>query len=104
MPALRIGPAEQLFGLLPRQPQAMQGGADRLAAAGPTELLTDPANQAAQRPARRWIGSGYRRGCGGGLGGAWPKAGASSGARGGGPPGAARAAPPGPPGLWGGTP
>src|SRR4051794_39040010 len=46
----------------------MQGGADRLAAAGPAELLTDPANQTAQGPARRWIGSGYRRGCGGALG------------------------------------
>src|SRR3954453_15332021 len=30
MPALRISPAEQLLGLLPGQPQAMQGGADRL--------------------------------------------------------------------------
>src|SRR3954449_5632647 len=69
MPALRIGPAEQLFGLLPRQSQAMQGGADRLAAAGPAELLTDPADQTAQGPARRWIGAGYRRGCGGALGG-----------------------------------
>ena len=47
----------------------MQGGADRLPAAAPAELLTDPANQTAQRPARRWIGSGYRRGCGGALGG-----------------------------------
>jgi len=58
LPALRIGPAEQLFGLLPRQSQTMQGGADRLAAAGPTEPLTHPANQPAQRPARRRIGSG----------------------------------------------
>ena len=67
LPALRIGPAEQLF--LPGQLQTMQGGADRLPAAAPAELLTDPANQTAQRPARRWIGSGYRRGCGGALGG-----------------------------------
>src|SRR4051812_50117925 len=72
LPALRIGPAEQLFGLLPRQSQAMQGGADRLAAAGPAELLTDPADQTAQGPARRWIGAGYRRGGGGGVGGAEP--------------------------------
>ena len=49
--------------------QTMQGGADRLAAAGPAEPLTHPADQTAQRPARRWIGSGYRRGCGGALGG-----------------------------------
>ena len=54
---------------LPGQLQTMQGGADRLPAAAPAELLTDPANQTAQRPARRWIGSGYRRGCGGALGG-----------------------------------
>src|SRR3954467_4884520 len=51
LPALRIGPAEQLFGLLPRQPQTMQGGADRLAAAGPAELLTAPANQRGRRGA-----------------------------------------------------
>ena len=47
----------------------MQGGADRLAAAGPAELLTDPANQTAQSPARRRIGSGYGWGRGGALGG-----------------------------------
>ena len=64
LPALRVGPAEQLFGLLPRQPQAMQGGADRLAAAGSAEPLAHPADQTAQGPARRWIGSGYRRRCG----------------------------------------
>src|SRR3954465_2889796 len=40
--ALRVGPAEQLFGLLPRQPQALQGGADRLAAAGPAAPLAQP--------------------------------------------------------------
>src|SRR5829696_5520348 len=51
LPALRIGPAEQLLGLLPGQPQAMQGGADRLATAGPTEPLAHPAGQTAQRPA-----------------------------------------------------
>src|SRR5918994_5788626 len=70
LPALRIGPAEQLFGLLPRQSQTMQGSADRLAAAGPAEPLAHPADQPAQRPARWWIGSGYRRGRGGGGGGA----------------------------------
>ena len=47
----------------------MQGGADRLATAGPAEPLAHPADQTAQGPARRWIGSGYRRGCGGALGG-----------------------------------
>ena len=69
LPALRIGPAEQLFGFLPGQSQTMQGGADRLPAAAPAEPLTHPANQTAQRPARRRIGSGYGRGCGGALGG-----------------------------------
>ncbi len=69
LPALRVGPAEQLFGLLPRQSQAMQGSADRLPAAGPAEPLAHPAGQTAQGPARRWIGSGYRRRYGGALGG-----------------------------------
>ena len=40
--ALRVGPAEPL--LLPRQAQAMQGGADRLAAAGSAEPLAHPAD------------------------------------------------------------
>src|SRR4051794_41291205 len=99
MPALRIGPAEQLFGLLPRQSQAMQGGADRLAAAGPAELLTDPADQTAQGPARRWIGAGYRRGCGGAVGGTGRLAQARfhPPAKGGGPPGRWLGSAPGPP-------
>ena len=66
LPALRISPAEQL--LLPGHPQAMQGGADRLAAAGPAEPLAHPADQTPQGPARWRIGSGYRRSCGGSLG------------------------------------
>src|SRR5918994_5327315 len=67
LPALWVGPAEQL--LLPRQSQAMQSGADRLPAAGPAKPLAHPADQTPQGPARHWIGSGYRRGCGGALGG-----------------------------------
>src|SRR3954469_15547533 len=51
LPALRVGPAEQLFGLLPRQSQTMQGGADRLPAAAPAEPLAHPADQTAQRGA-----------------------------------------------------
>src|SRR3954471_13417257 len=51
LPALRVGPAEQLFSLLPRQSQAMQGGADRLATAGPADPLAHPADQTAQRGA-----------------------------------------------------
>jgi hypothetical protein len=47
----------------------MQGGADRLPAAGPVEPLAHPANQTAQRPARRRIGAGYGPECGGALGG-----------------------------------
>jgi hypothetical protein len=58
LPALRIDPAEQLFSLLPRQSQALQGGADRLATAGPAEPLAHPADQTAQGPARRRIGAG----------------------------------------------
>src|SRR3954462_12313329 len=68
---LRIGPAEQLLGLLPRQLasttacfhdsllprklEAVQGRADRLAAAPQAEALADPADQTAQGPAWRWI-------------------------------------------------
>src|SRR3954463_6253896 len=52
---LRIGPAEQLLGLLPRQLAAVQGRADRLAAAPQAEALAHPADQAAQGPAWRWI-------------------------------------------------
>jgi hypothetical protein len=57
-PPLRVGPAEQRLGLLPRQPQAMQGGTDRLAAAGPTERLAHPTDQAPQGPAGRRVSSG----------------------------------------------
>src|SRR3712207_5387205 len=67
--ALRVGPAEQLAGLLPGQLQAMEGDADRLAAAGPAEPLAHPADQAAQGPAWRRIGPGYGRGGRGVLGG-----------------------------------
>jgi hypothetical protein len=38
-PPLRVSPAEQLAGLLPRQLQAVQGAADRLAAAETTKRL-----------------------------------------------------------------
>ena len=69
-PTLRVGPTEQLLGLLPRQFQAMQGGADRLAAAGPTEGLAHPADQASQGPTWRRIGPGQGRRRGGALGGA----------------------------------
>src|SRR3954451_2483615 len=65
---LRIGPAQQLLGLLPRQLAAGQGRADRLAATHEPEALADPADQTAQRPARGWIrpfdGAGGRRALG----------------------------------------
>src|SRR4051812_49810891 len=69
LPPLRVGPAEQLVGLLPGQLAAVQSRADRLAAAHQPEPLADPADQAAQRPARRGVGPfegwGGRRALGG---------------------------------------
>src|SRR4051812_3030586 len=59
LPPLWVGPAEQLLGFLPRQLAAVQDPADRLAAAQQAEALAHPADQAAQRPARRWIGPFY---------------------------------------------
>src|SRR5215203_3836474 len=61
---LRVGPAQQLLGFLPRQLEAVQSSPDRLAAAPQPEALADPANEAAQRPARRRISAndGRRRG------------------------------------------
>jgi hypothetical protein len=67
---LRIGPAEQLLGLLPGQLEAVQGRPDRLAAAHQPEPLAHPADQAVQRPARRRIGPSYGRRRGRTLGGA----------------------------------
>src|SRR3954470_2461383 len=55
LPLLRVGPSQQLLGLLPRQLAAVQGRADRLAAAPQAEALADPADQTAQGPAWRWI-------------------------------------------------
>src|SRR5215212_8361609 len=70
LPPLRVGPAQKLLGSLPRQLEAMQSRADRLATAHQPEALPDPADQAAQRPARRWIGTDYGRVGGRALGGA----------------------------------
>ena len=53
---LRIGPAQQLLGFLPRQLEAVQGRSDRLATAPQPEPVAHPANEAAQRPARRGVG------------------------------------------------
>src|SRR3954451_4076014 len=67
---LRVGPAQQLLGFLPRQLAAVQGRADRLATAPQPKALARPMDEAAQRPARPGVGpgSGRRRGCA--LGGA----------------------------------
>src|SRR4051794_1435277 len=69
LPPLRVGPAQQLLGLRPRQREAMESHADRLATAPQPEALADPANEAAQGPARGWIspfeGWGGRRALGG---------------------------------------
>ena len=64
LPPLRVGPTQQLLGFLPGQLKAVQGRADRLATAHQPEALASPADQAAQRPARRGVGpgSGRRRG------------------------------------------
>src|SRR5215218_7628285 len=70
LPLLRIGPSQQLLGFLPRQREAVQGRPDRLATAHQAEALADPADQAAQRPAWRWIGPSYGRRGGRALGGA----------------------------------
>jgi len=59
LPPLRVGPAEQLLGFRPRQLAAVQSRPDRLATAHQAEALAGPADQTAQRPARRWIGPFY---------------------------------------------
>src|SRR3954467_3628517 len=53
LPPLRVSPAQQLLGLLPRQLAAVQGRADRLATATQPEALAGPADQAAAPPTRR---------------------------------------------------
>ena len=55
LPPLRVGPAEQLLGLLPRQLAAVQDRADRLATAPQPKALAYPMDEAAQGPARGWI-------------------------------------------------
>src|SRR4051794_39150297 len=67
---LRVGPAQQLLGFLPRQLEAVQGRADRLATAPQPEPLAGPRDKAAQRPAWRRIGPGSGRRRGRALGGA----------------------------------
>src|SRR3954447_8286135 len=52
LPPRGIGTAEQLLGLLPRQAEPVQGGADTLAAARAGESRSHKANQPPERPAR----------------------------------------------------
>jgi hypothetical protein len=70
LPPHRVGPAEQLLGLLPAQVETVESRPDRLAAAGRAELFAHPAGQALEGPAVRRVGAGYGRGDGGALGGA----------------------------------
>jgi hypothetical protein len=46
LPPCRVGPAEQLLRLLPREVQAVQGRPDRLATTDDAEPLAHPADQA----------------------------------------------------------
>jgi len=57
----RLGAAEPLVGLLPRQLEPVQRAADGLAAKAAAELLSHEANQTPQRPARLYIGTGEGR-------------------------------------------
>src|SRR5918911_102553 len=59
LPPLRVSPAQQLLGFLPRQLAAVQSSPDRFTTAHQAEALSHPADQAAQRPARRGVGSFY---------------------------------------------
>ena len=58
LPLLRLGAAEQLVRLLPRQLEPVQRPADGLAAAAAAELRLHEANQTPQRPAWLYIRSG----------------------------------------------
>ena len=88
LPPHRVGPAEQLLGLLPAQIETVQSRPDRLAAADPAEPLTHPGDQALERPAGGRLGAGYKRGGRGALGGAdgFAKASLDAGTKGGRPP------------------
>ena len=61
LPPRGIGAAEQLLGLLPRQAEPVQGGADGLAAARTGEPRPHKPDQPLERPARLRVGAGYGR-------------------------------------------
>ena len=58
---LRIRAAEQLFGLLPRQPEAVQGRPDGLATDAEAEALAHERHQALEGEAGSRIGAVYGR-------------------------------------------
>src|SRR5690242_8569293 len=61
LPLFGLGATEQLVGLLPRQLEPVQRAANGLAAVAAAKLLLHKADQAPQRPARLYIGSGEWR-------------------------------------------
>ena len=61
LPLLGLGAAEPLAGFLPGQLEPVQHAADGLAADAAAELRLHKADQAPQRPARLYRGSGDRR-------------------------------------------
>src|SRR5215218_9615633 len=67
---LRIGPAEQLLGFLPGQREAVQGRADRLAAAEAAKALAHKQPQPLEGPPWCRVGPSYGRCRGRALGGA----------------------------------
>src|SRR5215207_3302171 len=67
---LRIGPAEQLLGFLPRQREAVQGRAECLAAAEAAKALTHKQHQPLEGPPRCRVSPLYGWGGGRALGGA----------------------------------
>src|ERR1041385_7436078 len=56
-----IGTPQQLAGLLPGEPEPVQGTADALAAQQTIKALPHKGDQALERPAWRWISARYRR-------------------------------------------
>ena len=65
-----IGTPQQLAGLLPGEPEPVQGRADALAAQQAIKAVLDERPQALERPAGRWISTCYGRLGGSLLGGA----------------------------------
>jgi hypothetical protein len=88
LPLLRVGAAEQLVGLLPRQLEPVQRAADGFAAEAAAKLRLHEANQTPQRPTRLYLRPSGRWAGGLALCGAnlLAKRGGNIGAKGGRPP------------------